>query len=178
MTTTGGGRRPTKKLTWQFILRTLKRVDMIAARYDSKHIAKRLVDRGELNRLRVPEYLSDIWQCARSYLKELGRDVYDEDHPNRNCLACGEKIDSDSNKTIYCKRKCRQRAYRVRKAEAAGRNSPLPKRRSLFEQETALRLKRLQRAKKHITGEQSDVSSDAGELSNVTGQPPLGGEKP
>jgi hypothetical protein len=60
-------RRPTRPITWQFILRTFKRVDMIASRHSAKSIAKALVERGAALGC-SSEYLSDIWY----YMRETG----------------------------------------------------------------------------------------------------------
>jgi hypothetical protein len=154
-------RRPTKQLTWAFVLRTFKRVDMIAARYDAEDLAKWLVDRGEEERLGHAQYLNDVWEYVCSYQRELGRDPYA--HPNGNCRQCGKEISCDSNKAIYCSRKCRQRAYRVRKAKAEGRNSPVPER--------PRRLKRPRRAKKRNTTPVRDAPAAAEEEKNVTREP-------
>jgi hypothetical protein len=54
------GRRATRNLTWAFVLRTFKRVDMISARYSAEIIAKALVERGD--EIASPEYLRDIWE--------------------------------------------------------------------------------------------------------------------
>jgi hypothetical protein len=52
------------------------------------------------------------------------------DNPPKNekCAQCGKEIRLGHNGAIYCSRECRQRAYRVRKATAEGRNSHIPKR--------------------------------------------------
>jgi hypothetical protein len=121
------GRAPTRQLTWQFVLRTFKRVDMIHARYSSEAIAKALVERGaEIGC--SPEYLSDIWDHMCKLKREAG--VAPNAHPNGNCPQCGHDIGRDHNGARYCSTRCRQRAYRIRKAVAEGRNSPVPKRRA------------------------------------------------
>jgi hypothetical protein len=107
-------RRPTRQLTWQFILRTFKRVDMIATRYSAESIAEGLVERGV--DLGAFEYMSDTADYMREFQRKAGVDPYA--HPNGNCAQCGEKISRDHNGAIYCSRECRQRAYRVRKAAA------------------------------------------------------------
>ena len=118
-------RRPTRQLTWPFVLRTFKRLSMIAARYDAETMAKALVE----NRVSMDgadTFLSDIGD----YMRTLDHDFYCSGRLPKHdkCLVCDEKIDLDHNGARYCSRECRQRAYRVRKAAAEGRNSPIPKR--------------------------------------------------
>jgi hypothetical protein len=148
-------RPATRQLSWQFVLRTLKRIDMIAARYQAEDIARWLIDDGVYEMPCPDAFLADIWDCMQDRLKELGRDPYQ--NPNRKhdkCAACGSEIMQEHNGAIYCSTRCRQRAYRERKAKAEGRNSPLPKRRSLVlerrlkerERETERILKPLQDA--------------------------------
>ena len=117
-------RPPTRQLTWPFVLRTFKRLDMISARYSAESIAKGLVEQGV--DLGAAEYMSDIADEMRELQRKAGADRYV--HPNGNCAECGKAISGDHNAARYCSRECRQRAYRVRKAAAAGRNSPIPKR--------------------------------------------------
>ena len=112
-------RPPTRPITWQFVLRTFKPVDMIARAIDAE--AKAMVERGV--GIPAPQYMDDIWQ----YMRKLGFD--DNTHPNGNCPQCGNAIMVDHNGARYCSTACRQRAYRVRKAVAEGRNSPVAKRR-------------------------------------------------
>jgi hypothetical protein len=119
-------RRPTRRLTWQFILRTFKRVGMIQARYSSGAIAKALIKQGADLGCSA-EYLSDIWHYMRKLKEEAGVDP--NAHPNGNCRQCGEKIWCDSHAARYCSTRCRQRAWRERKAAAEGRNSAPVKRR-------------------------------------------------
>jgi hypothetical protein len=117
-------RRPTRQLTWQFVLRTFKRVEMISRRYSSDAMAKALVERGV--EIPSPQYMDDIWQLMCKLKKAAGVDP--GAHPNGNCPQCGHDIGRDHNGARYCSTRCRQRAYRVRKAAAEGRNSPIPKR--------------------------------------------------
>jgi hypothetical protein len=117
-------RPATRPLTWEFILRTFKRVDMIAALYGAEQMAEWLVERGV--DLHSPEYLSDISEAVYAIKKKHGIDPHA--HPNGNCRQCDKPTSCDHNGAIYCSRECRQRAYRVRKAVAEGRNSPIPKR--------------------------------------------------
>ena len=119
------GRPPTRELRWPFILRTFKRVDMISARYSAETIAKTFVERGV--EIPAPQYMDDIWQLMCQLKKAAG--INSNAHPNGNCRQCGEEIERDHNGAIYRSRECRQRAYRVRKAAAEGRNSLIPKRR-------------------------------------------------
>ena len=117
-------RRATRQLTWAFVLRTFKRVNMIAARYDSEALAKALVERG-VGLDGVDTFLSDVGD----YMRTLDRDFYCSGGrlpKHDKCAVCDEKIARDHNGAIYCSRECRQRAYRVRKATAEGRNSPSP----------------------------------------------------
>jgi hypothetical protein len=104
-------RRATRQLTWQFVQRTFKRVDMIQARYSSETIAKALVERGaEIGC--SPEYLTDIWYYMRKLKEEVGGDIYA--HPNGNCPQCGRDIGRDHHGARYCSTRCRQRAWRQR----------------------------------------------------------------
>jgi hypothetical protein len=119
-------RRPTKPITWAFVLRTFKRVGMIAARHSPEAIAKAMVERGVAKALGQAEYMSDVADYMRSAQREAGVDP--NAHPNGNCPQCGDDIGRDHNGARYCSRECRQRAYRVRKAAAEGRNSPIAKR--------------------------------------------------
>jgi hypothetical protein len=147
---------------------------MIARRYDEKDMAKWLVDRDV--QLDYPcEYLSGIVDYAHSYRKEIGRAMNGSDMGRRHdkCAACGKEIMLDHNGAIYCSRECRQRAYRVRKAKAEGRNSPMPERPrtptiplpgGLYE----LRLKRPGRMKKRSESGQDDASSSAEDKTTVT----------
>jgi hypothetical protein len=113
------------QLTWPFILRTFKRMDMIASRIDPEALAKEIL--AHHPKARFPsEYLSDVWQCMLKHAKAAGVDLYA--HPNGNCPECGNAIARNHNGARYCSTACRQRAYRVRKAAAHGRNSPIPKR--------------------------------------------------
>jgi hypothetical protein len=118
-------RRATRQLTWAFVLRTFKRVDMIAASYSAEAIAKALIERG-MGLDGVDTFLSDVG----NYMRTLDRDLYcSGGRPKHDkCAVCDEKIERDHNGAIYCSRECRQRAYRVRKAAAEGRNSLIPKR--------------------------------------------------
>jgi hypothetical protein len=106
------------------VLRTFKRVDMIAARYSSEAIAKALVERG-VDLGGAHEYLSDVADDMRELQRKAG--VNPNAHPNGPCAQCGKECDHNGAR-CYCSRECRQRAYRVRKAAAEGRNSPIPKR--------------------------------------------------
>jgi hypothetical protein len=118
-------RRATRELTWEFVLRTFKRVDMIQARYGDEAIAKAFVERG----VDLPcsaAFLSDVWEAMRDLKKKAGGDIYA--HPNGDCPQCGKDIGRDHNGARYCSTRCRQRAWRERKAKAEGRNSPIPKR--------------------------------------------------
>jgi endogenous inhibitor of DNA gyrase (YacG/DUF329 family) len=104
-------RPPTRQLTLQFVLRTFKRVDMIAARYSAEAIAKALIERGA--DLGCPaEYLRDIWEYMRDLKREAGVDIHA--HPNGNCPQCGHDIGRDHNGARYCSNRCKQRAYRLR----------------------------------------------------------------
>jgi hypothetical protein len=167
------GRTPTRQLTWQFVLRTFKRVDIISRRYSSEAIAKALVERGvEIGC--SPEYLSDIAEYMRKFQREAGVDPYA--HPNGNCPQCGHDIDRNHNGARYCSTRCRQRAYRVRKAQATGRNTPIPKRPrtrtiTLAGGVYELHLKKPGRIKKRSAGPQSDTSDHVGSETNVTGGP-------
>src|SRR5208283_1631172 len=113
-------------MTWEFVLRTFKRLDMIARRIDAEVMAKELL--AHHPKASFPtEYLADVWYYLRKFTREAGGDI--NAHPNGNCPQCGEGISRDHNGARYCSDRCRQRAYRVRKAVAEGRNSPIPKRR-------------------------------------------------
>jgi hypothetical protein len=108
------GRRATRQLTWQFILRTFKRVGMIAARHSAKAIAKAMVERGV--EIPSPQYMDEVWQYMCKIKEEAGGDIHA--HPNGNCPQCGRDIGRDHNGARYCSTRCRQRAYRIRKAAA------------------------------------------------------------
>ena len=113
------------KLTWSFILRTFKRVDMIASHFDAEALAGHLLDK---HPKAIPsEYLSDVSDYMHTLAKKRGIDLYA--HPNGNCPQCGNAISRDHRGAQFCSTACRQRAYRVRRAGARGRNSPMPKRR-------------------------------------------------
>ena len=168
-----GGRRATRNLSWPFVLRTIKRVNMISARYDAETMAKWLVERGV--GLGAAGYLSDIAEYMRTAQREAGIDP--NAHPNGNCRQCGKDIDRDHNGAIYCSTSCRQRAYRVRKAAAEGRNSPIPKRSrpktvTLAGGVYELHLKKPPRRKKGSARPQDDTSSSAESDTNVTQPPP------
>jgi hypothetical protein len=156
-------RHPTRPITWQFILRTFKRVNMIAARHSSEAIAKELIKRGVgLNG--VDTFLSDVGD----YMRTLDHDFYcGNGRPKHDkCAVCAEKIERDHNGARYCSRECRQRAYRVRKAASEGRNSSIPKRSrtrtiTLAGGVYELHLKKPQRRRK-VAQAQGDTSSSAG----------------
>ena len=168
------GRPATRNLTWPFVLRTIRRVNMIAARYDAETMAKWLVERGV--EIGGAEYFSDISDYMRIAQRKAGIDP--NAHPNGNCPQCGKDIGRDHNGARYCSTSCRQRAYRVRKAAAEGRNSPLPKRPRTRTIPLAggvyeLRLKKPLRTKKSSAGPQGDTSSSADGETNVTQPVPL-----
>jgi predicted nucleic acid-binding Zn ribbon protein len=121
-------RRPTRQLTWQFVLRTFKRVEMISRRYSSDARAKALVERGV--EIPSPQYMDDIWQLMCKLKKAAGVDP--GAHPNGNCPQCGHDIGRDHNGARYCSTRCRQRAWRERRAAAQGRNAAPGKRRRRF----------------------------------------------
>lgn len=158
------GRRPTRQLTWSFILRTFKRVDMIAARYSSEAIAKALVERGV--EIGSPDYLRDIWEYMRDLKEEAGGDIYA--HPNGNCPQCGHDIGRDHNGARYCSTRCRQRAWRERRAVAEGRNAAPAKRRRRFNRDRG-EMKRRARPL-------DDVSIAAAAEINVTPVAPMPGK--
>jgi hypothetical protein len=114
-------RPPTRQLTLQFVLRTFERLRMIAARYDAEALAKHVAPYSDLI-MGSAEYADDVLY----YMREMKLPPHK--HPNGNCAECGKEIMRDHNGAIYCSRECRQRAYRVRKATAEGRNSPILKR--------------------------------------------------
>jgi hypothetical protein len=117
-------RPPTRQLTWQFVLRTLARLKMMT-RLDQKWVAKELLAKGmDLHGLGT--WLQDIEEYIRDFQREAGVDPYA--HPNGNCPQCGNDIGRDHNGARYCSDKCRQRAYRVGKAKAEGRNAPFAER--------------------------------------------------
>jgi hypothetical protein len=162
-------RRPTRQLTWQFVLRTLARVRMMM-RLDAKQLAKQLVENG-VSMQGGDTFLSDIGD----YMKEIDRDFYVNGSGRRHdkCAQCGQEIMCDHNGAIYCSRECRQRAYRVRRTAAEGRNSPIPKRSrpktialagGVFE----LRLKKPRRQAKRRATPLDDASITPGDETNVT----------
>jgi hypothetical protein len=164
------GRRPTRPITWAFVLRTFKRVNMIAGRYDSEAIAKELIEQG-VGLDGVDTFLSDVGD----YMRTLDHDFYcGNGRPKHDkCAVCDEKIERDHNGARYCSRECRQRAYRVRKAAAEGRNSPIPKRArartiALAGGVYELRLKKPRRRKNDSGELQSDTSPGAESETNVT----------
>jgi hypothetical protein len=117
-------------ITWEFILRTFKRVDMIARSISDEALAKELLahDHAKAAALRACEYLSDVLELLRLEAHKAGVDL-DPPRSKGNCLQCGKEIRCYHRSAHYCSTACRQRAYRVRKAVAEGRNSPVPKRR-------------------------------------------------
>ena len=115
--------------------------------------------------------MDDVWQYVRDLKEKAGGSIYA--HPNGNCPQCGHDIGRDHNGARYCSRECRQRAYRVRKAAAEGRNSPIPKRQrartiALAGGVYELHLKKPQRRKKGSAGLQGDTSSSTESETNVT----------
>jgi hypothetical protein len=114
-------------------------------RLDSEWLGKEFAAR----RIDV-QHLAEFLEEVADYAKKNGFDL--NAHPNGNCRQCGRAIERDSNAAIYCSRECRQLAYRERKAQARGRNSPLPKR---------LRLKRPLHAKKCSVSGLDDAFSSA-----------------
>jgi hypothetical protein len=148
---------------------------MIGARYDPEVLARDLAPYSH-QIIGSAEYASDVLDYMRMMKLPLNK------HPNGNCAQCGGEIMRDHSGAIYCSRECRQRAYRVRKATAEGRNSPIPKRKrtkptameAAMEIVTrqkealvfassmyALHLKALPGEKKGIAEPQSDTSSSA-----------------
>jgi hypothetical protein len=163
-------RTSTRQPTWQFVLRTMKRVAIIARWYDAEALAKAFVENG-VNMNGGDTFLNDIGD----YMRSLDRNFYcSGGRPKHDkCAVCDEKIDRDHNGAIYCSRKCRQRAYRVRKAVAEGRNSPIPKRSrpgtiALAGGVYELHLKKPRRRKKGSAGLQGDTSPSAESETNVT----------
>jgi hypothetical protein len=152
------GRPPTRQLTWDFVLRTFARLRMMT-RLDQKSLATALVDDPVKARQSDIHRLSDWLRDLHAYMAELGYDSNVAGRKNDNCAVCGEEILRDHNGAIYCSQKCRQRAYRERKAAVAGRNSPIPKRR---------RLKRPARIKKRSVSGYEDTSSAAENETTVT----------
>jgi hypothetical protein len=112
-------RRPTRQLTLQFVLRTLKRLQMMT-RLDHELLAKELLAyRVEVGGL--GQYLEDV----AYYMKKQGFDP--SAHPNRNCAQCGGENGRDHNGARYCSTRCRQRAYRLRlkqRRQPLNRNKP------------------------------------------------------
>jgi hypothetical protein len=104
------GRPPTKQLTLQFVLRTLKRLQMVT-RLDQELLAKELLPYCR-DVQGLGEYLTDVAECMNKHRREQGIDP--DAHPNGNCRQCGEAIWCDHNGARYCSRRCRQRAYRLR----------------------------------------------------------------
>jgi hypothetical protein len=150
-------RPPTRRLTWAFVLRTFKRVEMISARYSSETIAKALIEQG-LKLGCAPEYLSDIGDYMRQFQREAGVDP--NAHPNGNCPQCGHDIGRDHNGARYCSTPCRQRAWRERRAAAEGRNATPAKRRRRFN--------RVRDEMKRRATPLDDASITPGDETNVT----------
>jgi hypothetical protein len=179
-------RRPTKRLTWDFVLRSFDRLRMMR-RLNVELLAKELVaDPAAARRADIMGCYDWVYELACE-MKKLG---YDDDTAGRkrgNCAVCGKDTIRDSNAAIYCSRECRQRAYRERKAKAQGRNSPLPKRRpsqavrrrrewlkqQVAEVKAELQLKQCLRAFGCNAKALSDVSSSAdGETAVTQGAAP------
>ena len=101
-------RRPTKRLTLQFVLRTLKRLQMMT-RLDDKGFAQVL-----LEQKRPPDvgFLGEYLEGVANEMRKLGFDPCK--HPNGNCACCGEEILRDHNAARYCSTACRTRAWRKR----------------------------------------------------------------
>ena len=101
-------RPPTRRLTLQFVLRTLKRVQMIT-RLDAEHLAEALIALPAPPGVQgLGEYLDDVGECMR-------KKGYDPNaHPSGNCAQCGNEITRDHNGAHYCSNRCKQRAYRLR----------------------------------------------------------------
>lgn len=97
--------RPTRQLTWPFVLRTLARLNMMT-RLD-EWLAEEFVAKG-VNVQGLGEYLMTVAE----YMRGMGFDP--NRHPNGNCAHCGEEIGCDHNGARYCSSRCRQRAYRLR----------------------------------------------------------------
>jgi hypothetical protein len=124
------GRQPTRQLTWEYVLRTFKRVRMMT-RLDQGLLAKRFADDPKAA---VQVDVRGVCEWMDSLLNELDKAGYTSNVANvagrrhDNCAVCGKEVMQDHNGAKYCSTECRQRAYRERKAQAQGRNSPLPKR--------------------------------------------------
>ena len=159
------GRRPTRQLTWPFVLRTFKRVDMIAARYSAESMAKGLIERGVS--ISAAEYFSDIADYMREFQCKAGVDP--NAHPNGNCAQCGGEISCDHNGARYCSTRCRQRAWRERRAAAQGRNAAPAKRRRRFNRDRG-EMKRRARPL-------DDASITPGDETNVTPVAPMPGNE-
>src|SRR5262245_21341825 len=102
------GRPVTRRLTMRFVLRTLQRLQM-RKRLNDKLIAEALAKAGyNLSEL---EFLSNFLEGVHYY---AGSPHDYDQHPNRNCPQCGEKIIRDHNGAKYCSNRCKQRAYRLR----------------------------------------------------------------
>jgi hypothetical protein len=138
------------------VLRTFKRVDMISARYSSEALAKALIERGA--KIMSTEYMSDIWQHMRKLKEEAGVDPWA--HPNGPCAQCGKEISCDHNGARYCSTRCRQRAWRERRAAAQGRNAAPVKRRRRFN--------RVRDEMKRRATASEDASITPGDETNVT----------
>jgi hypothetical protein len=99
----------------QFVLRTLARVQMMT-RLSVEPLADNLIE--EMGG-------SKAWEtagCLSNYLEEvsdaiqkkIGDACYERPGGDPNCLQCGQKVGRDHNGALYCSRRCRQKAYRVR----------------------------------------------------------------
>jgi predicted nucleic acid-binding Zn ribbon protein len=94
------------QITWDFIRRTLERLNMVAAKVHAKSLAEELALRA-CTELPPYDYLSDVFEHLRKIADPWA-------HPNGACRQCGESIGRDHNGARFCSDRCRQRAYRLR----------------------------------------------------------------
>jgi hypothetical protein len=94
-------RTSTRQPTWQFVLRTMKRVAIIARWYDAEALAKAFVENG-VNMNGGDTFLNDIGD----YMRSLDRNFYcSGGRPKHDkCAVCDEKIDRDHNGAILADR--------------------------------------------------------------------------
>jgi hypothetical protein len=103
-------RKPTRKLTLQFVLRTLTRLQMMT-RLDCERLAKQLEPYHRDVRY-LAQYLTDVAHYMPS----------SNEHPHGICDQCGGAIGCDHNGARFCSSRCRQRAYRLRIKERGRAN--------------------------------------------------------
>jgi hypothetical protein len=99
----GGSKHP---LTVKTVLRTIRRVTLLATAISAEDLAKELIRHGVTDALSAPEYLNDVWQKVNKLAPDKGEPL---------CQVCGTGTWRDRKHARYCSASCRQKAYRKRR---------------------------------------------------------------